>query len=380
MKLFHLSDLHLGIKLYNYDLKEDQQHILDQIVSYTKREKPDAILIAGDIYDKAAPAAEAVALLDSFISELLQASPQTAILAIAGNHDSGQRIACFGSILARQNVYMVGLPPQAENEHMATMTLQDEYGSVNFYMLPYVRPATVRAWLCPESETAISHDEAIHALLEREVINGEERNVLLSHQFYVPEDMSAGEVERADNEVFTVGNMDQVWASVLEPFDYVALGHIHKPTLVRGEYCRYCGTPMPYSVSEAEQEKGIVMVELGPKGSTQTRVLPLEPLRKVKVITGTIDEVLLQHCEDYVSLRITGEEGPIGENVRDRLRYAFPFLLDLRVERQYRLEETVEYMVEKRNPMEMCEAFLQDMSEEERRILEGILKEIEMEE
>ncbi len=372
MKLFHLSDLHLGIKLYNYDLKEDQQHILRQIVQYAKDEKPDAILLAGDIYDRSVPAAEAMSLLDNFVIALKQAVPDTVVLAIAGNHDNPQRIEYLGALLRQQGVHMVGFPPQAENDAVYQVTLQDAYGPVHFYLLPFIRT------LLPAGESGedrLCYQEAVETVLRGMSLTAEERNVLVSHQFYVPGELTAESMERMESETYTVGNVDQVRADWLATFDYCALGHIHKPTLVLGEHCRYSGTPMPYSVSEAGQQKGIVVAELRGKGELKTRILPLTPLRRVRCITGTLSEVLACSCEDYVRADIA-LDAPLSSDERDRVRHAFPYLLEIRPQTAgHEQPRRMSHMVT--DPMELCLAFWPELDGEDRKMLLEIVQEIQ---
>lgn len=230
MKFFHLSDLHIGLKLMNQDLREDQEYILKQIASLAKREQPDAILIAGDIYDKSVPSAEAVEIFDHFMADLTEAVPAAAIMLISGNHDSAPRVNCFRSVLSRQRLYMIGNPPQQEYEHMEKVTLKDAYGKVNFYLLPFVKPSMVKAIVgTDENGNNLSYDATLRALIRREEIDENERNVLVSHQFYLPSGQDAVSVERMDSEARTVGNIDAVSADMLNIFDYAALGHIHKP-------------------------------------------------------------------------------------------------------------------------------------------------------
>ena len=217
MKFFHLSDLHIGLKLINRDLQEDQEYILNQIVEMAKRERPDAVIVAGDIYDKAVPSAEAVEMLDHFITALTAALPEAAVMLISGNHDSAPRVNCFRGILARQNVYMVGLPPQTEQDSIERVTLRDEYGEVRFYLLPFVRPSMVKLVVgTDENGNLFSYDETVHRLIERETVDENVRNVLVSHQFYLPAGKAPEEVERMDSEIRTVGNIDEVSADILE--------------------------------------------------------------------------------------------------------------------------------------------------------------------
>ena len=308
MKFFHLSDLHIGLKLINRDLREDQEYIFDQIVRLALQETPDAVVIAGDIYDKAVPAAEAVEVFDHFLSNLREAVPQAEIMMISGNHDSGPRVNCFRSLLSRQKVHMIGLPPQGPEEKMARVQLHDSYGTVNFYLLPFVRPSMVRQVVgTDEHGNNFSYDETVRRMVDREEVDTSQRNVLVSHQFYLPAGKRADEISRMDSEIRTVGNIDQVSADVLKDFDYAALGHIHKPMTAGREYFRYCGTPMAVSVSEAGQQKGVIMAELREKGDIRIQVLPLKPLRQIRVIRGNLEEVLAQGSADFVSVVLEGK-------------------------------------------------------------------------
>ncbi len=384
MKFFHLSDLHIGLKLINRDLQEDQEYILNQIVEMAKRERPDAVIVAGDIYDKAVPSAEAVEMLDHFITALTAALPEAAVMLISGNHDSAPRVNCFRGILARQNVYMVGLPPQTEQDSIERVTLRDEYGEVRFYLLPFVRPSMVKLVVgTDENGNLFSYDETVHRLIERETVDENVRNVLVSHQFYLPAGKAPEEVERMDSEIRTVGNIDEVSADILERFDYAALGHIHKPMQAGGETRRYCGTPLACSVSEAGQQKGVVVVELGEKkgkggAQIQIRVLPLVPLRQVRVLKGTLEEVLRQSCRDYVTVILTDRVDLEVIDMQDRLRIAFPYLLEIRREGL----RTADYggsaeKMEELNPFELCCSFLKDADDEEKALLQDVINQVQ---
>ena len=379
MKFFHLSDLHIGLKLFNRDLREDQEYILRQITDLAVREQPQAVVIAGDIYDKAVPSAEAVEVFDRFIAGLNAALPDAAVMMIAGNHDSGPRINCFRSVLSRQNVYMIGQPPRAEGEQIEKVTLEDECGPVNFYLLPFVRPSMVKQLTgVDENGNNLSYDETLRRLIGREEIDLSQRNVIVSHQFYLPAGTHAEDVERMDSEIRTVGNIDQVSAEILEPFDYAALGHIHKPMKAGSEFIRYCGTPLACSVSEAGQQKGIVMVELGKKGDRKTTVLPLEPLRQVRVIRGELEEVLGQACGDYATVILTDKADLDVLDMQDRIRSAFPNLLEIRRETMRRADYGRTYAVEEElDPFELCCAFLNEPDDEEKALLRDVINTVQ---
>ena len=375
MKFFHLSDLHIGLKLMNHDMREDQEYILSEVIEVAGREKPDAIVIAGDIYDKAVPSAEAVEVFDCFLEKLTEAAPEAVIMMISGNHDSAPRIDCFRKVLSRQNVYMVGQPPRMETEYIEKVTLNDAYGKVNFYLLPFVKPSMVKQVVgVDENGNNLSYNETLHRLIGREKINSDERNVLVSHQFYLPSGKNAEDVERMDSEMRTVGNIDEVSADVLGNFDYAALGHIHKPMKVGSELYRYCGTPLACSVSEAQQQKGIIMVEMGVKGEVKTTILPLEPLRQVKVVKGTLEEVLKESCKDYVTVILTDKADLDVIDMQERIRLAFPNLLEIRRENQRKTDYTRTLQTEELlDPYELCCSFLKDLDEEEKMILQDVL-------
>lgn len=375
MKFFHLSDLHIGLKLMNRDLREEQIDILRQITELAKAEKPDAVVIAGDIYDKAVPAAEAVEIFDGFMTELKKAVPKAEIMLISGNHDSGLRLNCFREILDEQKVHMIGLPPRTENEYIEKVTLTDEFGTLNFYLLPFVKPSMVKQIVgVDENGNNLSYDAALHRLIEREKVNTTERNVLVSHQFYLPVGGDAEKVDRMDSEIRTVGNIDAVSADVLEIFDYAALGHIHKPMKVGSEAYRYCGTPLACSVSEAGQQKGIIMVEMGSKNSVKTTILPLKPLREVRIIKGSLEDALAQACEDFVTVILTDKVDLDIMDMQDRIRMAFPYLLEIRREVLRKADYSDQMMAEKeQDPFKLCCSFLKDLDDEEKAVLQDVI-------
>lgn len=376
MKFFHLSDLHIGLKLYNRDLSEDQAYILQQIISHAKVEQPDAVVIAGDIYDKAIPSAEAVTLFDEFLTALAEAVPQASIMLISGNHDSSPRVNVFRQLLCRQNIHMIGMPPQTSDDKIEKVTLTDAFGEVHFYLLPFVKPSMVRQ-VFGEEEQRLSYDEILHRLLARETVDTKERNVLVSHQFYLPKGQQAEDVERMDSEIRTVGNIDEVSTDVLAPFDYAALGHIHKPMRAGSEKYRYCGTPMACSLSEAGQEKGILLVEMREKGTVQTTVLPLKPLRQVHVVKGKLQDVLQESCDDYVSVVLTDTEDLNFVDMQDRVRAAFPYLLEIRWENIQTVDRTRKIKAEANlEPFDLCCMFLDSLKEEDKTLLQDIINNV----
>ncbi|MBB5182349.1 exonuclease SbcCD subunit D [Catenisphaera adipataccumulans] len=371
MKLFHLSDLHIGLKLMSYDLQDDQQYIFTQIAQYAQQECPDVILIAGDIYDKAMPPAKAVDLFNDFVRLLQEACPQAVLMMISGNHDSAARINSFRPVLQKQNIYMIGKPPMHEGESIEKIVLHDAYGPVNFYLLPFVKPSMVRE-IVGEGRT---YQEAVNELIQKAAIDLKQRNVLVSHQFYLPFGMPAEAVERADSEMRTVGNIDAIAGHILQAFDVAALGHIHKPMRLGDDCHRYCGSPLAASVSEAGQQKGIVVYDLQEKGQISVSVLPLHPLRQVRVLSGSVESLEAQASDDYVSLIV---ERALDVDEQARLRQAFPHLLEIRRTDPPHLYRPIHSRPEI-DPFELVCDFLPDLDEAEKEILKDVYNTVQEE-
>lgn len=382
MKIMHLSDLHIGKRWFNLDMYDDQKYILDKITDIATKEKPDALVIAGDVYNSSSPSADAVELFDYFISGLSRKIPDTEIMVISGNHDSTSRIDMFREILKTNKIHMIGKPPVKPEEYIEKVTLSDKYGNVNFYLLPFISPSMVhRINGKDENGRNFSYNKAVHMIIERENINTAERNVIVSHQFYLPCGTDPKNVERTKSESIKVGNIDVVYADILEKFDYSALGHIHKPMKVGNEFIRYCGTPIAYSISEANQQKGVIIAELNEKGNTEIKNIPLVPLHEVRVIKGTLDEILAQGCEDYVSAVIT--EKTEKTDVTGRIGEKFPNLLEIRSEYD---KPKSQISVKGKNGAEMdsdksvfdlCKDFLENITDDEEKILRDIIDEIQ---
>lgn len=382
MKLFHLSDLHIGKQLHHYNMSTEQRHILEEIVELATKEKPDAVLIAGDIYDSQIPSAEAVSVFDGFLSGLCSVDPQPTVLIIAGNHDSARRIGFAGSILARHRVHIAGMPPQREDEFVQRVTLADSYGEVCFYLLPFVKPSYVRNLF---QEEITGYDMAVRKLIEREAIDTTKRNVILSHQFYTA---GGAEPKTCDSEVRFVGGIENVDVSVLAPFDYAALGHIHRPQRMGREVYRYCGTPLPYSVSEAGEDKSVTVVELQAKGEPPVvRQIPLAPLRSVRRLSGTLHEVIAaadgEVCHDFVSITLTDEVEAY--QPKEQLEQYFDHILEIRIDnaRTRKILEFPEEEIEMINPYESFCTFFAEMNgramtgAEEERIRQVFAEEME---
>lgn len=378
MKFFHLSDLHIGLKFENKDLSEDQLYIFEQIASAAKDEKPDVILIAGDIYDNSVPSAEAYELFDRFLNMLKAASPNASIMMISGNHDSAARVNTYRSVLTDSSIYMIGTPPMKADDHIEKVVVNDEYGEVNFYLMPFVKPSTIRNIVgVNEDSRNYSYDEAIHMLIEREKIDENARNVIVSHQFYLPSGKNADDIERMDSEVVFVGNIDHVYSDCLQSFDYAALGHIHKPMLVGGnEFIRYCGTPLACSISEAGQDKSIVVVELGEKGTKSTREIKLVPKRLVRIVGGFYENIIKQKSDDYVQIVLEDKVDLNMADCIDNLRHCYPNLVGVRrsYERQSRVPRDHKE-VTSIDPYELCLEFA-PFTDDEKNLLQDIINSV----
>lgn len=376
MRFFHLSDLHIGRQLHFYSLREDQEAVLEEIVRYAEELRPEAIVIAGDVYDKSVPSAEAVAVFDGFVRQLSEIG--TEILVISGNHDSPERLDFASSLLEKQHLHMAGMPPLGPEDHIRQVIMEDAYGRVHFYLLPFLKPGYVRN-VFPGEEPG-SYTETVRRLIERENPDLNERNVLVSHQFYT----AAGqEPVRSDSEAVFVGGSGNVDISAVSCFDYVAMGHIHKKQCVGGAQFRYCGTPLKYSAGESRDEKTLTVVTLGEKGAAlQVEELVLHPLHDVKRLRGRMEELLEKGCEDFVSLTLTDEKMPY--QARERLDLAFPNLLELKVEnlRTKRQLQEIREAEKQCSPVELFERFYQDihgkcMSEKELGIIREIVEKAE---
>lgn len=377
MKIFHLSDLHIGKQLHRYNMSEEQRAVFQQITNAVKKEMPQAVILAGDIYDSPVPSAEAVSIFDEFLTALSRVEPQPAVLLIAGNHDSARRLDFASSILTKHKIHIAGMPPMQPEEHLKRVTLSDEWGKVDFYLLPFVKPSYVRNVF---EEEITGYDMAVRKLIEREVISTERRNVIVSHQFYTA---GGSEPQTCDSEVRLVGGIENVDVSALEIFDYAALGHIHRSQKMGRQEVRYCGTPLPYSVSEAEDKKSITIVEIGEKGKKpKIRTLPLMPSRGVQKLTGRLEEIISMTGEenrhDFVSITLTDEIEPY--QLRERLEECFDHILEIRIDnaRTRKILEFSDEGMEKSDPYEaFCQFFEEinsrNMTEQEAAIMRQVL-------
>lgn len=379
MKFFHLSDLHIGKQLHRYNLKEDQQVILKEVITYAKELRPDAIVIAGDIYDKSVPSAEAVNVFDEFLTDLSEITPEIPILIISGNHDSPDRLKYASEILKRHHIYLAGNVPERPEEHIEKVTLHDAYGEVDFYLLPFMKPAYVRNIFV--DETPETYSDAVREIIKREKIDyKDKRNVLVSHQFYVGE--KAESPETCDSEVFSVGGIDNVNIGSVKEFDYVALGHLHGAQCIGKPEIRYCGTLLKYSVSESTQNKSLTVVTLKAKGEKpEIENYPLHPLRDVRKKKGTLDEIIKEAQEtekdDYISITLTDEIDPY--KPKEQLERIFSHILEIRVDNQRtrtKLKEMDEELVMKDPFTSFAEFYKEMQGREMNGEEETIMKEI----
>ncbi len=318
MKLIHLSDLHIGKRVNEVSMLEDQEYILTRILTILDEEKPDAVMICGDVYDKAVPSGEAVQLLDDFLFRLSKRN--LPIMIISGNHDSPERLSFGYRLMEGSGIHL----SPVYNGQVCPIVLKDSYGEVCFYLLPFLKPAHVRRFY-PE-ESIDSYTDALRTAVSHMGIDISKRNVLLTHQFVTG-------AATCDSEELSVGGADNVDASVFEDFDYVALGHIHSPQNIAGQHIRYCGTPLKYSFSECRHQKSVTVVELGEKGSLTLRTVPLVPRHDMRQIRGSYDEVTAKSfydgtdTEDYLHIILTDEEDV--PEAMGRLRVIYPNLIQL---------------------------------------------------
>lgn len=373
MKFIHLSDLHIGKRVNGFSMLEDQRYILQQILNVIDTEQPDAILLAGDIYDRPIPPAEAVSLLDDFLVKLSER--KIPVLMISGNHDSPERLNFAARLMEKSDIHIAAVYDGSGK----AVTLSDAYGSVDLWLLPFVKPVHVRQWF-PE-DVIETYTDAVACAIRHMEIDPRHRNVLITHQFVTGS-------ERCESEELSVGGTDHVDKTVFEPFDYVALGHLHGPQMVDGERVRYCGTPLKYSFSEAKHEKSVTVVELGTKGELAVRTVPLTPKRDMIELRGTYLEVsALEYYrsldrEAYFRITLTDEEDI--PNAINKLRVIYPNLMRLdydnrRTRGGVPVLEAVD--VEQRSPLELFERFYEQqnnspLSDVQRNYLREIMEHI----
>lgn len=373
MKFVHLSDLHLGKRVNEYSMLEDQEYILTKIINIIDDEKPSGVIIAGDVYDKSIPSAEAVQMFDDFLTRLAKRNLQ--VFVISGNHDSPERMS-FGSRLMDQSGIHIS---QVYNGQIEPFAMEDDHGAVNVYMLPFVKPAHVKRF---SAESIESYTDALRVAIAEMNVNQSERNILITHQFV------AG-ATRSESEDVSVGGSDNVDVSVFDVFDYVALGHIHSPQNCTSERVRYCGTPLKYSFSEAKDKKSVTVVELAEKGSLSVKTVPLVPLRDMVEIKGKYNEIMLKsfyentsYQEDYIHITLTDEEDIV--DAIGKLRTVYHNLMKLdydnkRTRSVSQVDGAVD--VETKTPIELFSDFYelqnnQPMSDEQKTFVEDLIEQV----
>lgn len=374
MKFLHLADLHLGKRVNGFSMLEDQAHILRQILAILDDEQPDGVLIAGDVYDKSVPSVEAVGLLDGFLTELRARG--VPVLLISGNHDSPERLAFGGRVMDSCGIHISPVYDGA----LAPVTLQDAFGPVHVWLLPFVKPAHVRRWF-PDADIE-SYTDAVAEAVAHMDIDTAARNVLVTHQF-----VTGG--ARSGSEELSVGGTDNVDSGVFAPFDYVALGHLHGAQHIGRETIRYAGSPLKYSFSEARQHKSVTVVTLGEKGDVQVRTVALTPLRELREIRGSYNELTARsfyehttYRSDYLHLILTDEQDVF--DAMSRLRTIYPYLMTLDYDNARTRAAggmSVPAETERRTPSELFEALYlrqnhRPMSEVQRAYIAQLMEQI----
>ena len=374
MKFLHLADLHLGKRVNGFSMLEDQAHILRQILAILDDEQPDGVLIAGDVYDKSVPSVEAVGLLDGFLTELRARG--VPVLLISGNHDSPERLAFGGRVMDSCGIHISPVYDGA----LAPVTLQDAFGPVHVWLLPFVKPAHMRRWF-PDADIE-SYTDAVAEAVAHMDIDTAARNVLVTHQF-----VTGG--ARSGSEELSVGGTDNVDSGVFAPFDYVALGHLHGAQHIGRETIRYAGSPLKYSFSEARQHKSVTVVTLSEKGDVQVRTVALTPLRELREIRGSYDELTARsfyehttYRSDYLHLILTDEQDVF--DAMSRLRTIYPYLMTLDYDNARTRAAggmSVPAETERRTPLELFETLYQrqnhqPMSEVQREYIAQLMEQI----
>ena len=373
----HLADLHLGKRVNGFSMMEDQEYILNRILEIMEEEQPDGLLIAGDVYDKTIPPAEAVRLMDDFLTAV--AAKHVPVFLISGNHDSAERVAFGHQLMQGSGIWISPVYDGTIRHH----TLEDRWGEVNIYLIPFLRPSVVRSFF-PDVEIE-DYTDALRTIIEDLQVDTSRRNVVLAHQFVT----AAGALpETCDSEQLSVGGLDRVDGSVFSPFDYTALGHLHGPQRVGSETIRYAGSPLKYSFSELHQKKSVTVAELRAKGETEIRQIPLQPRREMTELRGTFEEILVEARKkgepqtDYYHMILTDETDVV--DALSRLREYYPNIMLLDYDnRRTRSQKEVEQLdrVEERTPGELFAALYeqqngQEMDSDRKEYLDGLIREI----
>ena len=373
LKFIHLSDLHIGKRVNEYSMLDDQEYILGKIINIIDEEKPDGVFIAGDVYDKSIPSAEAVQLFDDFLTRL--AKRNTAVFIISGNHDSPERVSFGGRLMNKSGIY---ISPVYDGK-IEPVVMEDEYGKVNIYMLPYIKPAHVRT-VFGDDGTVITYTDALRRAIDELNVNTGERNIMITHQFVTG-------AERTESEEKSVGGIDNVDVSVFDCFDYTALGHLHRPQSCGSEKVRYCGTPLKYSLSEVNDEKSVTVVELTDKLNITT--IPLKPKKDMREIRGMFN-VIMSHDfydgttyqEDYVYVKLTDEDEI--PNAMGQLRTVYKHIMEIKYDNERMRSDTeidAAQIIEKKQPAEYFAEFYEGingkpMSDIQRKFVDELIERV----
>ena len=372
MKIMHLSDLHLGKRVNEFSMIEDQTYILNEIINIIDEQKPKVIILAGDIYDKPIPPAEAVELFDDFLYKLSKRNLY--VFIISGNHDSAERIAFGSRLFDKSGIYL----SPVYNGKILPIPVDDECGDINFYMLPFIKPVHVRRFF-PDASIS-TYTDALNTVITDMNIDSTKRNILITHQFVTGS-------SRTESEDISVGGSDNVDADIFKDFDYVALGHIHRSQSCGSEYIRYCGTPLKYSFSESKDTKSITVIDIKEKGDIKLDFIPLTPLRDMVEIKGSYNELMLKSFyenttlpTDYVHITLTDEEDI--PDVITKLRVIYKNIMKLDYDNQ-RTRKSSEInlinAVDSMSPLELFDTFYEiqngnHLSDAQRAFLENIIE------
>lgn len=371
MRLLHLADLHLGKRVNEFSMLKDQEYILEQVLTLACTEQVDGVIVAGDVYDKTVPSVEAVSLLDDFLTRL--AGYHIPVYLIGGNHDSLQRLSFGAQLIEKSDIYVAG---EYQGE-VKKVSVKDVYGPLDIYLLPFIKPAQVRAVWKEEAQGIETYQEAVSFVLQKTKINKEHRNILVAHQFVAGASV-------CDSEERTVGGIDQIAVSCFDGFDYVALGHLHGPQQVGRKTVRYAGTLLKYSFSEIQHHKSVTIVELGKKGEVEIQTFPLRPLHEMRQIRGTYEELTRRSnyentdTADYMRIILTDEEDIF--DAVGKLRAIYSNLMRLEYDNtrtgdcQAVQEATIE---EEKGPAKLAEELFmlqnnRPMSEEQKNYMESL--------
>lgn len=383
MKILHLADLHLGKILQEQSLIKDQEYMLKEIINIIKVEKVQVLLISGDVYDRSVPPTEAVNLLDDFLKILIK-DLKIKVFIISGNHDSKDRLGFGNKIFEDEGLYI----ESKYNGRLKKVRLEDEYGPLNIYMLPFIKPVEVKKFF--EDDLENNYDLAINKIIEKEEIDESERNIIMVHQF-----VTAGNVkpERTESEVLSLGGIENVDVSNFKSFDYVAIGHVHRPQKIGRDTARYAGTILKYSFSEINHNKSIPIIDIKEKGNITINLLPLKPLRDMREIKGPIEELIKEenykegNLEDYIKAIITNEE-PVYDAI-GKIKKIYPNTLKLEIQNSKTINKNEEQNInleelKKKSELELFSDFYKlqnnlDLNEKQKEIVKNIISEVKHE-